>query len=91
MAFLLSSERPAVAAVTFNPVTGLFRWLAKARAERAQRLALANLLELDAALLDDLGIDRQDVIEAMHNDSPGTAGRTLSARRAASARNWLNP
>lgn len=90
MAFLLSSERPAVAAVTFNPVSGLFRWLAKARAERAQRVALANLLEFDAALLDDLGINRQDVVEAMRNPPP-KAGEALAIRRAHNARNWSNP
>lgn len=88
MAFLLPSERPAVAAVTLNPIDGLFRWLAKARAERVQRIALANLLEFDAALLEDLGINRQDVVDAMR-DPPRTAGQTLAARRALSARNWL--
>jgi len=90
MAFLLSSERPAVVAVTLSPIKGLFRLLAKARAERTQRLALASLLEFDAALLDDLGIDRQDVIKAM-NSAPDAAGKTLAARRAARARNWRNP
>jgi uncharacterized protein YjiS (DUF1127 family) len=90
MAFLLSSERPVVAAVTFNAVKGLLRWLGRVRAERAQRVALANLLELDAAMLDDLGIDRQDVIQAM-NSTPDAAGKTLATRRATSARNWRNP
>lgn len=90
MAFLLTSERPAVAAVTSGPIRGFFRWLAKGRAERAQRLALANLLEFDAALLDDLGINRHDVIEAMRNPPPKAAEK-LSARRAYNARNWSNP
>lgn len=90
MAFLLASERPAEAAVTYQPIKGFFRWLAKARAERAQRIALANLLKFDAPLLDDLGIDRQDVIEAMRDRSP-KAGETLAARRAQNARNWSNP
>lgn len=90
MAFLLSSERPAVAAVTLNPIKGLVRWLAKARARRAQRVALTDLLEFDAALLDDLGINRQDVIDAMRSPRR-PAGETLAARRAASARNWLSP
>ena len=89
MAYLLSGERPARAAVTVNPITGLFRWLAKARAERAQRVALQNLLEFDAALLDDLGINRQDVIDAMRSSQRG-AGERLAARRATSARKWLN-
>jgi uncharacterized protein YjiS (DUF1127 family) len=89
MALLLSSERPAVAAVTLNPIKGLIRWLATARAQRAQRIALTNLLEFDAALLEDLGINRQDVVDAMRNP-PRTAGEALAARRALSARNWLS-
>lgn len=89
MALLLSSERPAVAAVTLNPIKGLLRWLATARARRAQRIALTNLLEFDVALLEDLGINRQDVVDAMRNP-PRTAGEALAARRAASARNWLS-
>ncbi len=90
MAFLLASERPAVAAVTFSPFKGLFRWLAKARAQRAQRIALENLLEFDAALLNDLGINRHDVIDAMRTPPP-KAGETLAARRAHNALNWYNP
>jgi len=89
MALLLSSERPAEAAFTLNPVKGLFRWLARSRAERAQRLALTNLLEFDAALLEDLGINRQDVIDAMRSRQR-PAGETLAARRAASSRTWLS-
>lgn len=89
MAFLLSSERPALAAVISSPIRGFFRWLAKVRAERALRLALANLLEFDAALLNDLGIDRHDVVEAMRNP-PRKAAEKLSARRAYNARNWFN-
>lgn len=90
MAFSLTGERPAVAAVTSSPIRSFFRWLAKARAERAQRLALANLLEFDAALLEDLGINRHDVIEAMRIP-PRKAAEQLSARRARNAWNWLNP
>lgn len=89
MAYLLSGERPAHAAVTTNPFQGLVRWLARARTARAQRTALQNLLELDAALLDDLGINRHDVAEAMRNP-PRSAGEALAARRALNARNWLN-
>jgi uncharacterized protein YjiS (DUF1127 family) len=88
MAYLLSSERPALAAAQFNPVSRVFAWLAKARATRAQRVALENLLEFDASLLDDLGINRGDVISALQNPRSGQA---LAARRAQSSRNWLNP
>lgn len=88
MAFLLSSERPAMAAAPTSPVTAFFGWFAKARAARAQRRALEDLLEFDSALLDDIGINRQDLFDAMQSQR---AGQTLSQRRAAAARNWLNP
>ncbi len=87
MAFLLSGERPAVAAVTLNPFRALVRWAAKARAARAQRRALGNLLEFDAYRLDDLGINRHDLFEAMHQ-YPGNAGAALNRRRAQSSRTW---
>ena len=60
MAYSLSGERPAVAAVTLNPLRAFGRWVAKARAARAQRVALGTLLEFDAYRLDDLGINRGD-------------------------------
>ncbi len=88
MAYLLSSERPAMAAAQTSPVNVIFGWFAKARAARAQRRALENLLDFDASLLDDIGINRQDLFDAMHSPR---AGQTLSQRRAAAARNWLNP
>jgi uncharacterized protein YjiS (DUF1127 family) len=87
MAFLLSSERPAVAAVTLNPLRAFGRWVAKARAARAQRIALGALLEFDSHRLDDLGINRADLFDALHH-SPTGAARTLTARRAEKARTW---
>jgi uncharacterized protein YjiS (DUF1127 family) len=87
MAFLLSGERPAVAAVTLNPLRAFGRWVARARAARAQRVALDALLEFDSHRLDDLGINRADLFHAMHN-SPDRAGRELTARRAERARSW---
>lgn len=89
MALLLASERPTVAHA-FQPIRRIGRWLAKARADRAQRLALADLLEFDAALLADLGIERQDVVEAMRSPTPKAAA-ALASRRAENARNWYNP
>ena len=86
---LLFSERPGVAAVTPNPFRAFLAWIAAARAKRAQRVALSNLLEFDAALLDDLGIDRQDVINALRH-SPEDAARDLAARRAQASTEWLS-
>jgi uncharacterized protein YjiS (DUF1127 family) len=88
MAYLLSSERPAVAAARTPLLTMLFGWVAKVRANRAKRRALVNLLDFDAALLDDIGINRQDLFDAMHSPR---SGQTLAQRRANASRNWLNP
>lgn len=88
MAFSLSSERPGVAAVTLNPVRALFAWLATARAEQRKRAALSKLLDFDAALLDDLGVDRSDVLAAIAD--PRQGGRSLAARRARRANDWIS-
>jgi uncharacterized protein YjiS (DUF1127 family) len=86
---LLFSERPSSAAASANPLQAIRAWLAARRVKRAQRLALMHLLEFDAALLDDLGIDRQDVLCALRG-SPESAGRVLSARRASASTAWLS-
>jgi uncharacterized protein YjiS (DUF1127 family) len=88
MAFLLSSERPAVAAASRSPVVVIARWLAKARAERQQRLAMRQLLLLDDARLEDLGLTRRDVRGAMERH-PRQAGLHLSRTRARRASLWL--
>lgn len=90
MAFLLSSERPSVPAVPLNPFRAIFAWLSDQRAKRAQRAALTGLLDLDAALLKDLGIERHDVFEALRQPQ-ADAGKTLAARRAEASRNWPSP
>lgn len=86
MAYLLSSERPAVAALPSNPLAAIVRWLEKTRAARSQRVALKELLEFDEHRLYDLGVTRADLFEAMHN--PATTGARLAARRARSAKTW---
>ena len=89
MAYSLSSERPDTAAASFvNPFRAFARWMAGARAKRAQRIALSTLLDYDGALLDDLGIDRGDVIAALQHPNPRT-GAALAARRARASRDWL--
>ncbi|MDB5585812.1 MAG: hypothetical protein JWP26_782 [Devosia sp.] len=88
MALVLSGERSSAAAVSNNPVRAVFAWFAKARAGQARRVALTNLLERDNHRLDDLGINRADLFEALRDDQ---RAKSLAARRAASARNWLNP
>ena len=49
---------------------------------RAQRIALGELMAMDAYRLDDLGINAQDVVNAINNPP---AGPHLAARRAARA------
>ncbi|MEQ1901017.1 MAG: hypothetical protein ABL866_09820 [Devosia sp.] len=90
MALLLSGERPQVAAVTLNPMRMVVAWYGKALAARSQRIALRSLLSMDAHRLDDLGINRGDLFDAMHAE-PTRSARVLSERRAARATDWLNP
>jgi len=90
MVHLLSSERPSMAAASSNPLIALVNWFAKVRANRARRVALESLLDYDSARLEDLGINRQDLFEAL--DAPSQRpGLRLSQKRAESSRNWLNP
>ena len=51
--------------------------------QRAQRIALGELLRMDPSRLDDLGINPQDVIEALNAAPP--AGPHLASRREARA------
>jgi len=90
MVHLLSSERPSMAAASSNPLIALVNWFAKARAKRARRLALESLLDYDTARLDDLGISRHDLFEALNSPSQ-RPGLRLSQKRAESSRHWLNP
>lgn len=85
MALSLYGERPSAAAMPVNAFAVFARWVAKAQAVRTRRTALAALLELDHGRLNDLGIDRQDVVEAMRLNGIA-AGRKLTAARAISAR-----
>ena len=90
MVHLLSSERPSLAAASTSPLRAFANWFAKARARRAQRVALESLLDYDVQRLEDLGINRQDLFEALNSPSQ-RPGYKLTQRRAESARNWLNP
>ncbi len=90
MVHLLSSERSTMAAASSNPFVALVNWFAKARVRRAQRIALESLLDYDSARLEDLGINRQDLFEALHSPSQ-RSGLRLAQKRAESSRNWLNP
>ena len=60
----------------FSAVAKFFRDLS---VQRAQRIALSELLQLSSARLDDLGIDYQDVVEALA--APPPAGPRMEQRR----------
>jgi uncharacterized protein YjiS (DUF1127 family) len=85
MAYLLSSERPAAAAMPLRPTNLLARWFAAFRAARTRKLALTSLLEMDEFRLRDLGIERQDVLEAARTPN-ASVGQVLTAARAHNAR-----
>jgi uncharacterized protein YjiS (DUF1127 family) len=90
MALLLSGERPSAAAVTLNPFRIAIAFAGKFRAANARRQALNNLLAMDPHRLDDLGINRSDLFDAMAAE-PTRSARVLDARRAQNASHWLNP
>ncbi|MBE7733862.1 DUF1127 domain-containing protein [Devosia faecipullorum] len=55
-------------------------------AKRARRTALRSLLDLDNTRLKDMGIDRNDIAEAMSARNGRTPGMVLNAARARNAR-----
>jgi uncharacterized protein YjiS (DUF1127 family) len=90
MALLLSGERPSAAAVTLNPFRLAVAFVGKVRAANSRRQALNNLLSFNDGRLDDLGINRSDLFDAMAVE-PSRAGRILADRREQKASHWLNP
>jgi len=90
MALLLSSERPSAAAVTLNPFRIAVAFVGRVRAANSRRQALNNLLSFNDGRLDDLGINRSDLFDAMAVETSRAAG-VLNTRRAIKASNWLNP
>jgi uncharacterized protein YjiS (DUF1127 family) len=67
----------------FSALIGGLRTL---HARRAQRLAVAALLEMDPSRLDDLGVNALDIREAL--SAPLPTGSRLAARRNARAMSW---
>ena len=90
MALLLSGERPSAAAVSLNPFRYAVAFVGKVRAATSRRRALNNLLSFNDSQLDDLGINRTDLFDAMAAE-PSRSARVLDDRRAAKATHWLNP
>ncbi len=90
MALMLSGERPSAAAVTLNPFRIAVAFVGRVRAANARRHALHNLLAMDTHRLDDLGINRTDLFDAIAAE-PSRTVRMLNDRRARAASHWLNP
>lgn len=85
MALSLPGERSVAAATPLNPFAAFARWIVKAQAARTRRVALSGLLDLDHSRLSDLGISRQDVVDALaRKDS--RPGLGLNAARARNSR-----
>lgn len=55
-------------------------------ARRAQRIALLALMDMDASRLDDLGLNPQDVVDAL--GAPPPAARVLESRRSQRSGAW---
>lgn len=70
------NEETSVAGQVLNATAQFFRNRA---ARRAQRIALGQLLAMSPERLDDLGLDYQDVVEALN--APPPAGPRLEQRR----------
>ena len=86
MALVLSGERLGAAAASTSPLKAIVVWFAKFSAARSQRQALDSLLDLDGSRLDDLGISRGDLFDALRAEHRPT--RLLAERRSFHAAGW---
>ena len=84
MAFSLPGERSLAPATSVRPVAAFARWVAQVKAARTRRAALRAMLDLDADRLNDLGISRQDIVDALGRKTG--AAMTLNTARARNAR-----
>ncbi|WDR06563.1 hypothetical protein PSQ90_03620 [Devosia rhodophyticola] len=83
MTISLSGERSVAVAHSSGFAASVRRHFAQIRADKARMKALKTLLEYDEFRLDDLGICRQDVLDALAHRAP--AGQFLAFRRSARA------
>lgn len=80
MALLLSEERSTAVTISFSPLKAIVNWLNNAAKTRRKDAAMRTLLQMDAHRLADLGLNRQDVVDALNG------GKSLFNRRADRAR-----
>lgn len=86
MALSLPGERSLAAGSHAHPARGFTAWIVRAFANRRRRIVLEKLMDMDDAILRDLGITRVDITEAMKAREGMTPGMVLNAARARSAR-----
>ena len=84
MAFSLPGERSLAPALSARPLAAFARWIVQVKAAQTRRAALRAMLDLDCDRLDDLGISRQDIADAMSRR--GNGAMTLNTARARNAR-----
>ena len=76
---------------TSSPVLDAFKALVRQvhawRVRRAQRVAIAVMLEMEPYRLDDMGLGTADLCQAINSRWPS---RVLNARRAERARAWTS-
>jgi uncharacterized protein YjiS (DUF1127 family) len=82
---MTATARATAASIISNAFDAIVREVRTARSRRAQRLALVALMDMDASQLDDLGLNLQDVAEALQSPP---AAPVLNARRAQRAATW---
>jgi tRNA A37 threonylcarbamoyladenosine dehydratase len=85
---MTATARTTAASFVSDAIDAVVRHVRSARARRARRIALVTLMDMDASQLDDLGLNLQDVAEALH--SPSSAAAVLEARRTRRAAAWTH-
>ncbi len=86
MALSLPGERSLAADSHARPFGALFAWFTQLKRNRARRVVLQDLLELDAYRLRDLGISQSDIADAMTARNGRTPGMILNSARSRNAR-----
>lgn len=64
------------------------QFFSRFRSAGMRRSTLRSMLQMDAALLSDMGLTKYDIAEALRQGG-GAAGDLLDARRNARAAEWL--
>lgn len=67
MTLLLSSERSLAAPFTTSPITTMQAWFVNTRQKRKQKHALLTLLAMEDHRLNDLGLTRATILDALNN------------------------